>query len=190
MGGRKKVACPLFVENEEDTEGKKVGEMTSEVMIREVRQEECEVAADIAVEAWEGIYEGYRASLGEDLYEAVHANWRKKKRGDILRMCGQEEDKQVRVAEAAGEVVGFVTFSLNAESLVGQIVNMAVRSDQRGKGIAGRLLDRAMAELKGKRARAVVVRTGLDAAHAPARRCYEKAGFEVRLDKTIYVKRL
>ena len=50
--------------------------------------------------------------------------------------------------------------------------------------------ERAFEEMKGMGVRVVKVKTGSDPAHAPARRSYEKAGFNVRLEHVVYLREL
>ncbi len=164
--------------------------MTSEVVIREVRPEDYETVATIAVAAWEPIYAEYRRVLGSEMYDLMHTNWQERKRTETIRSCEQKDGEHVLVSEVAGAVVGFVAFTAEPEKKTGRIESMAVRPDQHGKGIAGKLLKQAMDEMKRMGIRMALVFTGLDPAHAPARRAYEKAGFDIRMEKVVYYKPL
>ncbi len=96
----------------------------------------------------------------------------------------------VRVAELNGRVVGFVTFHADAASGVGEIDNNAVDPSAQGKGVAQRMYAAAFDEMRALGIRIVKVTTGGDPAHAPARRAYERAGFDVQLPSVTYYRQL
>ena len=57
-------------------------------------------------------------------------------------------------------------------------------------GIAKKLYDAVFERLCDAGCEVVRVGTGLDDAHAPARRAYEKAGFEASLSSIVYYKKI
>ncbi len=54
----------------------------------------------------------------------------------------------VLVAELGGEVVGYITVTLNRAARLGRIPNMAVNEDLRGKGIGAKLVEAAFAYMR------------------------------------------
>ena len=62
-------------------------------------------------------------------------------------------------------------------STYGEVTVIAVDPDHRGLGIGRRLLDHAVAALRAAGAPVIMVATGGDEGHAPARALYETAGF-------------
>jgi ribosomal protein S18 acetylase RimI-like enzyme len=161
-----------------------------EVVIREVRPEEVEAIAEIAAAAWEPIYEHYRRTMGEEMFAGLHANWRERKAAQVRSASKAGSGTFVRVAEADGRIVGFVTFDVKETTRVGEIGNNAVHPEFQGQGIAQRMYAQAFDEMKRLGMRFVKVTTGGDAAHAPARRAYEKAGFDVQLPSVTYYRTL
>ena len=89
-----------------------------------------------------------------------------------------------------GVVAGFVTYLYDENLKVGTISNNAVSGEFRGMGIAPRMYDFIFELLRSRGALAVRVTTGLDDAHAPARRAYEKAGFSANLQSVTYYRKL
>ncbi|MFH1084498.1 MAG: GNAT family N-acetyltransferase [Chloroflexota bacterium] len=157
--------------------------------IRPLRAEEVETLVAIAVAAWEPIFAMYRQTLGEELFALETPDWRAKKADQIRRGCAPDSRAAVFVAERAGKIVGFVTCYTHASG-VGEIGNNAVWPAERGQGIAPRLYEHALAHLRAQGMGYVKVGTGLDPAHAPARRAYEKVGFEVAVPAVTYYRKL
>ncbi len=154
------------------------------IIIRPSTEADAEAVERIAREAWRPIFEGFRAQLGEELYGVVYAEGPlSKKQEDVKRSV---EKGGCFVAEHEGKVVGFATYLI--EGRVGLLSNNAVAL--RGHGIAGMLHARVFEEMKAHGCEAVYVRTGLDDAHAPARRAYEKDGFVHCLPSVTYYKML
>ena len=87
-------------------------------------------------------------------------------------------------------MVGFASFYVNETTGVGEIGNNAVRPDFQGRGIAPRLYEEVLRRMKAAGMRAVRVTTGGDPAHAPARRAYEKVGFERFTPSVTYYREL
>jgi ribosomal protein S18 acetylase RimI-like enzyme len=92
-------------------------------------------------------------------------------------ICDTGSAHRVRVVEAGGRIVGFVSFSINASDRVGEIGLNAVDPSFAGRGIGSWMYGRALAEMQALGAVAASVGVGGDDSHAPARRAYAKAGF-------------
>src|SRR5690606_40629023 len=86
---------------------------------------------------------------------------------------------EVYCAELQDQVVGFVSVRLDEERLVGEIGLNAVHPDHAGKGVGTSLYEHALARMREVGLRVATVATGGDPSHAPARRAYVKAGFNV-----------
>ena len=166
------------------------GSPMDEVVIREVRPEDVETAAAIAVAAWERSYACYREVMGEEIFRTLYPDWRARKAEQVRRGCAADGGVHARVAEIDGRVVGFVTFHVDAGSGVGEIGNNAVHPDSQGQGIAQRMYAHVFEAMRALGVRVVKVQTGGDPGHARARRAYEKAGFDVQLPSVTYYRTL
>lgn len=154
------------------------------VTIRWATAEDAEAVARVAKVAWKPIFDGYREQLGEDIFHLIYpTDPLEEKQKEVAKAAAGEH---CFVAEYEGRVVGFATYMI--DGAVGTLANNAVAL--RGHGIAGMLHARIFEEMKACGCKAVTVRTGLDAAHAPARRAYEKDGFTNSLPSIQYYKML
>jgi ribosomal protein S18 acetylase RimI-like enzyme len=164
--------------------------MRQEVAIRELRAGDVEAIVAIAVAAWEPIYAHRRQVMGDALFEKLHSDWREGKAAEVRSACARAAGADVCVAEDAGRVAGFITFTSDDATQVGEIGNNAVHPDFQGRGIGTAMYRHVFAKLKERGMRYVKVTTGGDPAHAPARRAYEKAGFSIQLPSVTYYREL
>ena len=165
--------------------------MEESMIIRNSTEKDVEAICDIAVKQWSVIYDGYAERLGEELYHLVNEGDPLKRKEAEIRKNANDFEHCV-VTEIDGKVVGFAhfrTITIN-EQPVGILGHNAVNSDYKGRGIAGKQYDVIFEKMKELGCVAVMVHTGLDDAHAPARRAYEKAGFEKNLPSVLYYKKL
>jgi GNAT superfamily N-acetyltransferase len=159
----------------------------NDIVIRPARPEDTEAVITVAKEAWSRIYEGYRTQLGDEVYELFFPNALEKKAEAVKANVASGT---CFVTELCGRVVGFIHYIFSEKEQVGTISHNAVLLEARGHGIAGRQYARVFEALKELGAVGVRVQTGLDDAHAPARRAYEKAGFSRHTDSITYYKKL
>jgi len=145
----------------------------------------------IAMAAWEPIWVELARRIGEELFAVTRADVRADKARQIRAACEPADGAGVAVAEIDGRIVGFVTYYAGVKSGMGSLGNNAVHPDYQGRGIAGLLYACAFDRLRSAGMRFVHVQTGLDPAHAPARRAYQKAGFDVvGFESVNYYRRL
>lgn len=79
------------------------------------------------------------------------------------------------------QVIGFVSVQLDRETKVGEIGLNAVHPDYSGQGFGTEMYKFAIEIMKESRMQVATVATGGDISHAPARRTYEKSGFDVQI---------
>jgi len=152
--------------------------MSNDIVIRNVKPEEVEMIAQIAVAAWEPIYASRQKMVGDDLFAILHTHWREKKADQIREASKADNPTVVCVAVMDGRIAGFVTYRADEETVVGEIGNNAVDPACQGHGIAGKMYAYVFERMRETGTRYVKVSTGGDVGHAPARRAYEKAGFD------------
>lgn len=158
-------------------------------MIRLFQPSDLEPMVVIAKKAWKKIFEGFRQQLGDELYSILYDNRLQDKRHQLTEFTARFPS-QCYVCERNGKIVGFVTFGLNRETKTGILTNNAADPDSGEKGVGQEMYAAVFERMRQEGMIAVTVSTGLDEGHAPARRAYERAGFEKHLDSITYCKKL
>jgi ribosomal protein S18 acetylase RimI-like enzyme len=158
-------------------------------MIRPYRQDDLGTIMDIGNRAWREIYQMFRACYGDELFELIVPDERTSKGKQVKTHC-ERRPEWVFVCEEEGRVVGFVTFALRDEDRVGVIGNNAVDPDCGLKGIGQQMYSAVFDYFRAQRMLYAKVQTGLDDAHARARRAYERAGFDISHQDITYYMRL
>lgn len=149
--------------------------------IRPFRPEDAPILEEIRRAAFAPVFASFREILGEEIYRRAQAH-QDEAQGELLASLLREGSGwEVHCAENGGEVVGFVSVQLNADRLVGEIGLNAVHPDYAGKGIGTLLYEHALDRMREAGMRVATVGTGGDPSHAPARRAYAKAGFDVAI---------
>jgi ribosomal protein S18 acetylase RimI-like enzyme len=164
--------------------------MIEGIKFRKLQEGDIATVVEIALAAWEPIYAHYRDVLGDDLFAATHPDWRAEKARQVRAACMPGDPQVALVAEVAGQVVAFLTFTADRQTGVGTLTNNAVTPAWQGRGIGTRLYADALQRMRELGLRYARVTTGGDAAHAPARRAYEKAGFQAKLSSVEYYRDL
>jgi ribosomal protein S18 acetylase RimI-like enzyme len=131
---------------------------------------------ELSLRAWEPVFASMREHLGDELFELLRPDWRAGQAAAVAETCANP-DMDVLVADVDGAVAGFVAFTADAASTMGIIEMLAVDPAHQRAGIASTLTSRATDALRERGMRTVMVETGGDAGHAPARGTYAKAGF-------------
>jgi ribosomal protein S18 acetylase RimI-like enzyme len=158
-------------------------------MIRSYRPTDLPIIQDIGNRAWRGIYAMFRETLGDDIFALTHPNSATAKGEQIRAHCEANPD-WIFICEEDGLIVGFVTFLVDAGSKIGTIGNNAVDPDCGLKGIGQQMYAAVLNYFREQGMLVAQVHTGLDEAHAPARRAYERAGFDVRHEEVVYYQKL
>jgi len=141
--------------------------------VRSVRQEDFPRIFEIAIESWSAIHDTYsREYLGQELHDAVFAGWQDRLCSDLPVWM-----KRGFVYETDGMIAGFAGFMVSAGGKYANLGFNAVDPAMRGQGIAQKLYAHVFDRMREEGLEYVMVHTGLDSAHAAARRAYEKAGF-------------
>ncbi len=156
------------------------------VIIREFRQDDLDTILDIAVAAWQPVFESSRNIIGDELFEITYPAPNARKRSSVTKACNENDPTLVWIAEQDDEIAGFITVILNHKTLVAEIGNNAVSLSNQWAGIGTQMYEFVLNEMKQAGMKSAVVTTGGDDAHAPARRAYEKAGFSGQVPSVEY----
>lgn len=151
------------------------------VTLRPQQDTDVPVLVDLAQRSWQDVERAVDAVLGTPLDRLVTPSWRDHHAAVVEEACASPTSTVV-VAEVAGDIVGFVAHRVHDESpgmsRYGEIEVIAVDPDHRGAGVGRRLLDRAIADLRAASVPVMMLATGGDEGHGPARALYEAAGFQ------------
>jgi ribosomal protein S18 acetylase RimI-like enzyme len=132
----------------------------------------------LSLRAWAPVFESIRNTLDPDVFREHYPDWRQSQRNAVAAACA-DENVHVRVAVEGPDIAGFVALKLHPADRMGEIYMIAVDPDFQRRGIARTLTDHALAWLRRAGMTTVMVETGGDPGHAPARRTYEAAGFRL-----------
>ncbi|MFW3169963.1 GNAT family N-acetyltransferase [Geodermatophilus sp. CPCC 206100] len=149
-----------------------------DVAIRPLTEDDVDPVVTFAVEAWAPVFESFAAVMGSRAFALVYPDWRATQAAAVAEVC-RADDTDVWVADVAGRPVGFVAVRWTEEGAtpVGEVDMIAVDPRHQRAGIAGGLLDHAVAHASARGVPLVVIGTGGDPGHAPARALYEGRGF-------------
>lgn len=150
--------------------------------------EDLEKVMDIANIAWQPIRKMSRETLGDTIADLLNPAGDDKSKGLQVKDQIDSGAYKIAVCEHEGALVGFITYAVNG--VFGEICNNGALTSTGLKGIGQTMYKYVMEEFRKAGVKVVKVTTGLDWAHAPARRAYERAGFKKHLDSTTYYMEL
>jgi ribosomal protein S18 acetylase RimI-like enzyme len=131
----------------------------------------------LSLRAWEPVFESLQAAMLPEVYRAFYRDdWRVAQRAAVESVCAAE-DVHVWIASEESQTSGFVALKLHPEDQMGEIYMIAVDPDFQRRGIATNLTSHSVEWFRNAGMSIVMVETGGDPGHAPARRAYEASGF-------------
>ncbi len=164
--------------------------MTDNITIDPVRPEEVDIICDIAVQAWEPLYDSVRRTVGDRMFKSAWPDSSKSKATQVRNACRDTDPATVLVAKKDGKIAGFITYDINRDTRMGTIGNNAVQKDFRGMGIGNRMYERVLKDMKAAGMSFATVVTGDEKTYAAARHAYEKAGFNISISSITYYRTL
>lgn len=140
--------------------------------------------------AFATIYRSFRSLLNGTLAEVIFADAEDAQGAHLDEICRKDSHHQVFVAIHKDQVIGFCGASLSHEAAIGTVGLNAVHPDFSDQGVGTALYEHVLTWMKNQGATAAQVSTGDDPSHLPARKAYEKAGFEKSIPTRSYYRRL
>lgn len=137
----------------------------------------------IALKSWDIIHKAYKVHIGEEIHDIVNNGWEERLKKSTENLL---ENERGFVALVDGKVTGYATYRTEFNGKLGVFAYNSVSDDFRGKRIASRLYNKIKCEMVNSGCIYARVVTGLDDGHAPARRAYEKTGFDHPVPETTY----
>ena len=146
-----------------------------EAIIRPARDDDLEIIKQVAVEAWEPIYQSLRELTGDEMFATVYGGWRTEK-ADQIASHYRSYPECTLVTEYNGQVVGFITYNLFERKKSGIIGNNAVHPDYRSRGIGKEIVNAVFEHLESIGCRLLRVTTMTH--DTPAQKIYKRLGFK------------
>ncbi len=157
-------------------------------MMREYRTEDLEQVMAIADTAWSPIRRMSREALGNTIADILNPEGDAKSKGIQVKAQIESGKYGIAVCEHDHALVGFITWNISGP--IGQICNNGALRSSGLRGIGQTMYKYVFDVFRKAGVKVVSVTTGLDWAHAAARRAYERAGFRKHLDSTTYYMEL
>ncbi|MCV6598629.1 MAG: GNAT family N-acetyltransferase [Mangrovicoccus sp.] len=149
--------------------------------IRPYRQSDLPQIQSIAARAFAPIFSSVRETITEPLVSIAYGEAEAEQHSHLAALSETADPRDLLVVECGGDIVGFGHIVLNPSRKIGELGINAIDPIHQGKGY-GRKLHKAMLDrMRATGMRVATVGTGVDAAHAPARRAYDRAGFTEQL---------
>jgi len=158
-------------------------------MIRNYKPEDLATIMNIGNKAWRRIYKMFREAYGDELFQIIVPDEEIVKGEQIKSHC-EGHPEWILICEEEGRIVGFITFSLNFDKKIGTIGNNAKDPDCSLKGIGQQMYKAVFDYFRDQGMIYASVHTGLDYAHEPARKAYERAGFNIHHEDVDYYMKL
>jgi ribosomal protein S18 acetylase RimI-like enzyme len=147
------------------------------ILIREVQAEDLPELQALTVAAFEPIFASFAKIMGEKVFPLVYPDW-KSTQSNLVETFFKDEKIHLWLAEAEGKPAGLLAYQLEkGDEKTGEIEFLVVHPDYQKAGIGTKLNEFALAKMREAGMKLVVVGTGGDESHAPARKAYEKVGF-------------
>ena len=150
-----------------------------DLCIRPFCENDVDALVQLSLLAWVPVFNSFEQILGPEIYEILYPDWKKSQRETVETVCRDSEKTVVWVAELDGVPVGFVAYELRIEDQIGKVQLLAVHPEYQNLGIGTELNKLALKKMKESGMKVAEVGTGGDLSHAPARRSYEKAGYNI-----------
>ena len=141
-------------------------------------QSHFEALVNLSLRAWAPVFPLLKADVPGYVYEAFYPEgWEPRQRADISEILATEAEN-VDVAMLGTSPVGWICTKIHPEDSMAEIHVLAVDPQQQGLGVAQKLMERSYERAHKAGMRMIMVETGDDAGHTPARGLYEAAGFD------------
>jgi ribosomal protein S18 acetylase RimI-like enzyme len=146
--------------------------------IRRLLDADVETVIAFSVAAWAPVFASLERELGPVVFSAVFPDWLSSQASAVDAAC-RAAGNDVWVAIVDDRPAGFVAVAFHDEGATpaGEIHMIAVDPAHQRAGLGAGLLQHAVAEIKARGVDLVVIATGGDRGHGPARALYEKLDF-------------
>lgn len=144
--------------------------------IRPYTEADREAVVALSLRAWAPVFVSIKESLEPTLYQHFFPDWRDAQQKSVEEVLA-DANMNTWVAEEDGRIAGFTAVAIRSAEM-GEIYMIAVDPDFQGRRVGSELTQFACAWMREQGVPVAMVETGADPGHAPARRTYERAGFQ------------
>ena len=135
-------------------------------------------ALDLAIRSWEPVFQRMRESVPRFVYDNFYPDgWRARQAADLAQVLDDEPD-DIDVAMFGEVVVGWICTRIHPEDSMGEVHVITVAPEYQRLGVARALMEHAHDRVRRAGMRMIMVETGGDPGHAPARAAYEANGYQ------------
>lgn len=155
-------------------------ELAGKMNLRIVRYEESmrQNALDLALRAWEPVFPQMKKAVPGFVYDAFYPDgWQARQLSDLGQIL-DDEPETVDVALVNGVMAGWVCTRIHPEDSMGEVYVIAVAPDFQRQGIGRALMEHSQNRAMDAGMTMMMVETGDDPGHAPARAAYEADGYQ------------
>jgi GNAT superfamily N-acetyltransferase len=137
-----------------------------------------EAVVDVALRAWDPVFPLLAQEIPDYVYNTFYPDgWEPRQRVDVTNLCKGDGATQLWVAVDATQVIGFIGLRIHLRDRMGEVYILAVDPTHQQAGVGRSLLNFAIDWFRNQKLALVMVETGADEGHAPARAAYESVGF-------------
>lgn len=159
------------------------------VQIRPYSPQHRAAVLDLSRRAWAPVFPATRAAVPGFVYDAFYPDgWEARQLADLSAVLDAEPEN-VDLAFDGGNLAGWACTRLHPEDHMAELYVLAVDPARQRQGVATALMNRVEERARAAGLWMLMVETGGDPGHAPARATYESAGF-VRWPVARYFKQL
>src|SRR5690606_10629007 len=128
--------------------------------------------------------------LGNEIYDLAQRRSDEAQEGLLTSLMTPDSTKSLYVAWSGDGIVGFVAVLLDHDTLLGEIGLNAVDPRYAGRGAGSAMYEFALGLRRQAGMKVATVSTGGDPSHAPARRAYQKVGFDAVIPSVLMCRML
>lgn len=145
------------------------------------KKEDLEKLEEIRKKTFQPIFDSFKNILGETIYNIAQKSEDEAQKDYLVSLFNQDSLWKTWNVVYDEKIIGFVSISINESTKVGEIGLNAVDPDFSKKGIGTQMYNFAIEIMKKAGMKVATVSTGGDPSHLPARKAYQKAGFNVEI---------
>ena len=132
---------------------------------------------ELSLRGWAPVFPLMREDVAGFVYDSFYPEGWERRQHDDLAWVLDAEPESVDVAMLDDTPVGWICTRLHPEDRMGEIYILVVDPAHQRRGIGRALMEHSYLRLREAGAGMVMVETGGDRGHAPARAAYEAEGF-------------